>query len=77
MHMCVCISAGIWVSVRLLDGDLKQVKEAYPHLIVGNTIVARKMGFPEVIMPCEYHDVTISNFKCKICISIDLRKVCY
>ena len=45
--------AGIWVSVRLLDGDIKQVKEAYPHLIVGPTIVARKMGFPEVIMPCE------------------------
>lgn len=39
------------MSVRLLDGDLKQVKEEYPHLIVGHTAVARKMGFPEVIMP--------------------------
>ncbi|XP_067937845.1 dedicator of cytokinesis protein 1-like [Watersipora subatra] len=44
---------GIWVSVRLLDGDIKQVREAYPHLIVGPTIVARKMGFPEVIMPSD------------------------
>ena len=51
----ISLVAGIWVSVRLLDGDLKQVRESYPHLIVGNTIVARKMGFPEVIMPCEYN----------------------
>ena len=50
----LCCILGIWVSVRLLDGDIKQVKEAYPHLIVGPTIVARKMGFPEVIMPCKY-----------------------
>ncbi|KAF6017550.1 mbc [Bugula neritina] len=55
---------GIWVSVRLLDGDLKQVKEEYPHLIVGHTAVARKMGFPEVIMPADVRNdfyVTINS----------------
>ena len=41
------------MSVKLLEGNVKQVKEDYPHLVVGNTIVARKMGFPELIIPCK------------------------
>lgn len=49
----VTMLSGVWVSVKLLEGNAKQVKEDYPHLVVGNTIVARKMGFPEVIMPCK------------------------
>ncbi|KAJ2940132.1 hypothetical protein O0L34_g14170 [Tuta absoluta] len=44
-------SQGVWVSLQLVEGDLKQIREENPHLVVGNTVVARKMGFPEVIMP--------------------------
>ncbi|KAF9796056.1 hypothetical protein SFRURICE_006835 [Spodoptera frugiperda] len=44
-------SQGLWVSVMLVEGDLKQIREENPHLVVGNTAVARKMGFSEVIMP--------------------------
>lgn len=43
--------SNIWISVELLHGDLKQLKEEYPHLILGNVAHARKMGFPEVIFP--------------------------
>lgn len=43
--------SNIWISVELLHGDLKQLKEEYPHLILGNIAHARKMGFPEVIFP--------------------------
>lgn len=39
------------VSVELLHGDAKQVRDEYPHLVHGNVPFARKMGFPEVIFP--------------------------
>lgn len=39
------------MSFQLLHGDMKQIKEDYPHLIVGNVAHSRKMGFPEVIFP--------------------------
>ncbi|KAL0276596.1 UNVERIFIED_CONTAM: hypothetical protein PYX00_004139 [Menopon gallinae] len=42
---------GLWVSLKLLHGDLKQVREENPHLVLGNVAIARKMGFPEVILP--------------------------
>ncbi|KAL8560337.1 hypothetical protein ACOMHN_006068 [Nucella lapillus] len=42
---------GLWVSLKVLPGDLKQVKEEHMHLLLPGTAVARKMGFPEVIMP--------------------------
>ncbi|CAL1526733.1 unnamed protein product [Lymnaea stagnalis] len=42
---------GLWVSLKILHGDMKQVKETYPHLVLPGTAVARKMGFPDVIMP--------------------------
>ncbi|XP_026730070.1 dedicator of cytokinesis protein 1 isoform X2 [Trichoplusia ni] len=42
---------GLWVSVQLVEGDLKQIREENPHIVVGKTAVARKMGFPEVILP--------------------------
>lgn len=38
------------VSVEILHGDIKQIKEDYAH-IVRNMTFARKMGFPEVILP--------------------------
>lgn len=37
--------------MKLLHGDLKQVREENPHLVLGNVSIARKMGFPEVILP--------------------------
>ncbi|XP_070212219.1 dedicator of cytokinesis protein 1-like isoform X7 [Littorina saxatilis] len=42
---------GLWVSLKVLPGDLKQVQEEQIHLVLPGTAVARKMGFPEVIMP--------------------------
>ncbi|KAJ0170985.1 hypothetical protein K1T71_013757, partial [Dendrolimus kikuchii] len=44
-------SQGLWVSLQLVEGDLKQIREETPHIVSGNTAVARKMGFPEVILP--------------------------
>ncbi|CAH2001464.1 unnamed protein product [Acanthoscelides obtectus] len=41
----------LFVSMKLLRGDLKQVREENPHLVLGNVSIARKMGFPEVILP--------------------------
>ncbi|KFB45954.1 AGAP004320-PA-like protein [Anopheles sinensis] len=43
--------AAIWISVDILYGDIKQVRDEYPHLVLGNVAFARKMGFPEVIFP--------------------------
>ena len=37
--------------MKLLHGDIKQVREENPHLVLGNVAIARKMGFPEVILP--------------------------
>ncbi|XP_024936302.1 dedicator of cytokinesis protein 1 isoform X7 [Cephus cinctus] len=42
---------GLWASLKLLRGDTKQVREENPHLVLGNVAIARKMGFPEVILP--------------------------
>lgn len=42
---------GIWLSVKMLHGDLQQVKEEHPVLINQFTAIARKQGFPDVIMP--------------------------
>ncbi|XP_073963645.1 dedicator of cytokinesis protein myoblast city [Choristoneura fumiferana] len=44
-------SQGLWVTLQLVEGDLKQVREENPHIVVGNTAIARKMGFPEIIRP--------------------------
>uniref|UniRef100_A0A336MXM4 CSON008790 protein n=1 Tax=Culicoides sonorensis TaxID=179676 RepID=A0A336MXM4_CULSO len=40
----------ISVSVEKVDGDIKQIKDDYSH-IERNLTFARKMGFPEVILP--------------------------
>ncbi|CAD7083698.1 unnamed protein product [Hermetia illucens] len=45
------IDSKLAVSVEVLHGDIKQIKEEYPHLVHGNVPFARKMGFPEVIFP--------------------------
>uniref|UniRef100_A0A8C3DW23 Uncharacterized protein n=1 Tax=Corvus moneduloides TaxID=1196302 RepID=A0A8C3DW23_CORMO len=41
----------LWVSLKILWGDLSQVRKDYPHLVDRSTAVARKLGYPEVIMP--------------------------
>ncbi|NXI23379.1 DOCK2 protein, partial [Sterrhoptilus dennistouni] len=42
---------GLWVSLKMLWGDLSQVRKDHPHLVDRSTAVARKLGYPEVIMP--------------------------
>lgn len=42
---------GFFVSIKILQGDLQQIWDDYPHLVLPGTAVSRKMGFPEVIMP--------------------------
>lgn len=42
---------GLWVSMKILMGDLKQAREEHPHLVTVATAISRKMGFPEVILP--------------------------
>ncbi|NWR93565.1 DOCK2 protein, partial [Furnarius figulus] len=42
---------GLWVSLKMLWGDLSQVQKDHPHLVDRSTVVARKLGYPEVIMP--------------------------
>ncbi|XP_050357378.1 dedicator of cytokinesis protein 1 isoform X1 [Nymphalis io] len=44
-------SQGLWVFLQMVEGDLKQIRQENPHMMVGNTAFARKMGFPEVILP--------------------------
>ncbi|KAM6130112.1 dedicator of cytokinesis protein 1 isoform 8-T8 [Phoenicopterus ruber ruber] len=43
--------AGLWVTLKLLPGDIHQIRKEFPHLVDRSTAVARKMGFPEIIMP--------------------------
>lgn len=45
--------AGLWVTMKMLVGDVSQIRKDYPHLVDRNTVVARKLGFPEIIMPGE------------------------
>ncbi|XP_070608582.1 dedicator of cytokinesis protein 1 isoform X3 [Erythrolamprus reginae] len=42
---------GLWVTLKLLPGDIHQIRKEFPHLVDRTTAVARKMGFPEIIMP--------------------------
>ncbi|XP_078421001.1 dedicator of cytokinesis protein 1 isoform X3 [Cetorhinus maximus] len=42
---------GLWVTMKLLLGDVHQIRKDFPHLVDRTTAVARKMGFPEIIMP--------------------------
>uniref|UniRef100_A0A8C4TBU3 C2 DOCK-type domain-containing protein n=1 Tax=Erpetoichthys calabaricus TaxID=27687 RepID=A0A8C4TBU3_ERPCA len=45
------ILSGLWVTLKLLPGDIHQIRKDFPHLVDRSTAVARKMGFPEIIMP--------------------------
>uniref|UniRef100_A0AAY4DU56 Dedicator of cytokinesis 2 n=1 Tax=Denticeps clupeoides TaxID=299321 RepID=A0AAY4DU56_9TELE len=42
---------GLWVTMKVLVGDIVQIRKDYPHLVDRSTVVARKLGFPEIIMP--------------------------
>lgn len=44
-------SPGLWVTMKALVGDIVQIRKEYPHLVDRSTVVARKLGFPEIIMP--------------------------
>lgn len=51
-HNCGCFyTTGLWVTLKLLPGDIHQIRKEFPHLVDRSTAVARKMGFPEIIMP--------------------------
>ncbi|KAH8278766.1 hypothetical protein KR018_008948, partial [Drosophila ironensis] len=45
------IDSKMAVTIEVLCGDIKQIKEDFPRLVHTNVPVARKMGFPEVILP--------------------------
>uniref|UniRef100_A0A8C2GG28 Dedicator of cytokinesis 2 n=1 Tax=Cyprinus carpio TaxID=7962 RepID=A0A8C2GG28_CYPCA len=47
----VTTSRGLWVTMKALVGDIVQIRKEYPHLVDRSTVVARKLGFPEIIMP--------------------------
>ncbi|XP_059352590.1 dedicator of cytokinesis protein 1-like isoform X2 [Daphnia carinata] len=53
---------GLWVSLRLLHGDMKQVSEEHPALVqVAQVAVSRKLGFPEIILPGDVrHDLYLT-----------------
>uniref|UniRef100_A0A3Q3W6H4 Uncharacterized protein n=1 Tax=Mola mola TaxID=94237 RepID=A0A3Q3W6H4_MOLML len=42
---------GLWVTMKAMIGDIVQIRKEYPHLVDRSTVVARKLGFPEIIMP--------------------------
>ncbi|XP_078484653.1 dedicator of cytokinesis protein 1 isoform X1 [Ciona intestinalis] len=42
---------GLWVSLKMLHGDLKTIRHDFQHLVDRSTAEVRKMGFPEIIMP--------------------------
>ncbi|XP_008325250.1 dedicator of cytokinesis 2 [Cynoglossus semilaevis] len=42
---------GLWVTMKAMVGDIVQIRKEYPHLVDRSTVVARKLGFPEIIMP--------------------------
>ncbi|XP_026884955.2 dedicator of cytokinesis protein 5 isoform X1 [Electrophorus electricus] len=42
---------GLFVTLKLLPGDLAQVQKDYPHFVDRTTSIVRKMGFPEIILP--------------------------
>uniref|UniRef100_A0A8C2Q7K8 Dedicator of cytokinesis 5 n=1 Tax=Cyprinus carpio TaxID=7962 RepID=A0A8C2Q7K8_CYPCA len=43
--------SGLFVTLKLLPGDVFQVKKNYPHFVDRTTAIVRKMGFPEIILP--------------------------
>uniref|UniRef100_A0A3Q2E7W2 Dedicator of cytokinesis 5 n=1 Tax=Cyprinodon variegatus TaxID=28743 RepID=A0A3Q2E7W2_CYPVA len=42
---------GLFVTLKLLPGDLPQVRKDFPHFVDRSTAIVGKMGFPEIILP--------------------------
>ncbi|XP_065556971.1 dedicator of cytokinesis protein 1-like isoform X2 [Artemia franciscana] len=42
---------GLWCSFGLLQGNMNEISEEHPSQVIGNYLVARKIGFPETIVP--------------------------
>lgn len=53
LNFFTCLLAGLFVTMKLLPGDLAQVRKDYPHFVDRSTAIVRKMGFPEIILPGE------------------------
>lgn len=53
--------AGLFVTLKLLPGDLSQVRKDYPHFVDRSTAIVRKMGFPEIILPGGSRSVTLGD----------------
>uniref|UniRef100_A0AAX7UGF0 Dedicator of cytokinesis 5 n=1 Tax=Astatotilapia calliptera TaxID=8154 RepID=A0AAX7UGF0_ASTCA len=51
LNFFTCLLAGLFVTMKLLPGDLAQVRKDYPHFVDRSTAIVRKMGFPEIILP--------------------------
>lgn len=51
LNFSPCLPAGLFVTLKLLPGDLAQVRKDYPHFVDRSTAIVRKMGFPEIILP--------------------------
>uniref|UniRef100_A0A671X5M8 Dedicator of cytokinesis 5 n=1 Tax=Sparus aurata TaxID=8175 RepID=A0A671X5M8_SPAAU len=51
LNFVACLLAGLFVTLKLLPGDLAQVRKDYPHFVDRSTAIVRKMGFPEIILP--------------------------
>ncbi|RXM94818.1 Dedicator of cytokinesis protein 2 [Acipenser ruthenus] len=56
---------GLWVSIKMLNWDLKQLQQEQPHLLDRGAVVARKMGFPEIIMPGLWVSIKMLNWDLK------------
>lgn len=39
------------MTLKLLPGDLTQVRKDFPHFVDRSTAIVGKMGFPEIILP--------------------------
>lgn len=50
---CVMCAPGVFISMKALRGPLAKVKEENPLLFRRFTAECQKLGFPEIIRPCE------------------------
>jgi len=67
LYLTAFFPAGLWVSLKMLKGDLKKIRHDFQHLVDQSTAVVRKMGFPEIIMPGDVRNdlyVTICQVNC-------------
>lgn len=51
LNYCKSCNHNEFVATYTICSLIKQAQEENPHLVLGNVCLARKMGFPEVILP--------------------------